>query len=503
VFFMPVSLCHPVRSAEVVSAPATGEKGVAMADELHYLSATEAIAQFEARTLSPLELMRAVIARAERVEPEINAFATTFFERALEQARRAEDRYARPSRRRRPLEGIPLAVKDESAIAGQPAASGSLILRDHVDTRTSPSIERLLRAGAIVHARSTAPEFSCATVTHSRLRGVTRNPWNLEYTPGGSSGGSAASLAAGTTTLASGSDIAGSIRIPASCCGVVGFKPPYGRVPEDPPFNLDSYNHEGPLARTVADCALMENLMAGPHPRDIATLRPKLRIPPKLGGVDGWRIACSLDFGYVEVDPEVRENTRAALEVFRTLGCRVEEVELGWTPVTLDAALSHLGQLFGNWILHEHGGRLAEMSSYTRSFAEFARTTTAADELVALNVAGEMYAGLAPILERFDVLVCPTTAIAAVPADYDPARGGLRINGVEVEPILGWVMTYPFNMLSRCPVMSVPSGRARNGVPTGIQIVGRTYDDVRVFRAAAAFERASGWLDAPGRRPSL
>ena len=212
-----------------------------MGDELHYLSASAAIARFRARELSPVELMQAVIERAEQVEPRINAFTDTHFERALEQARRAEARYAKPAGRPRSLEGIPVAVKDEAAIAGQRTTSGSLILRDHVDTETSPVVERLLRAGAIVHARSTAPEFSCATFTHSRLWGVTRNPWHLDYTPGGSSGGSAAALAAGTATLATGSDIAGSIRIPASCCGVVGFKPPYGRVPEEPPYGFDFY----------------------------------------------------------------------------------------------------------------------------------------------------------------------------------------------------------------------------------------------------------------------
>jgi aspartyl-tRNA(Asn)/glutamyl-tRNA(Gln) amidotransferase subunit A len=188
--------------------------------ELASLSATEAIAHFEARTLSPVELVRAVIERTGKVGPAINAFTETFFEQALVQARQAEERYARGEAR--PLEGVPLAVKDEGGIAGLPVANGSLLLRDEIETKTAPTIERLLDAGAIVHARTTCPEFCCTTVTHSRLSGVTRNPWNLAYTPGGSSGGSAAALAAGTTTLATGSDIAGSIRIPAACCGVVG-----------------------------------------------------------------------------------------------------------------------------------------------------------------------------------------------------------------------------------------------------------------------------------------
>jgi len=474
-----------------------------MADDLHYLSASDAIARFEARQLSPVELVQAVIQRAERVEPKINAFTVTHFERALEQAREAEGRYGKRGSAPRPLEGLPLAIKDESSVEGDRTTQGSLIYQDRIDARSAICNERLLGAGAIVHARSAAPEFSCAAVTHSRLWGVTRNPWSLEHTPGGSSGGSAASLAAGSATLASGSDIAGSIRIPAACCGVVGFKPPYGRVPEESPYSFDFYCHEGPLARTVSDCALMENVMAGPHPHDVTSLRPKLSIPDELPGIAGWRIAWSPDLGYCEVDADVAENTREALDVFRSLGCRVEEVDLGWTWATLNAAMSHLGHLFGRLLARELPRYGDQMTNYARAFAEFGQTTDGDEFLDAMAFAGEMYRTLGPILEEHEVLICPTNALAAVPADHDSTLSEVRINGMAVDPMLGWVMTYPFNMLSRCPVMSVPSGRDRNGVPTGIQIVGRTYDDVSVFRAAAAYERERGWLDTPGRRPEL
>jgi amidase len=468
--------------------------------QLPELSATEAIAHFEARTLSPVELIRAVIERAEKAEPAINAFAETLFEPALEQAHEAERRYARGEAR--PLEGVPLAVKDEAAIAGHRTTNGSLLRRDHVDAKSSPCIERLLDAGAIVHARTTCPEFCCTTVTHSRLWGVTRNPWNLAYTPGGSSGGSAAALAAGTTTLATGSDIAGSIRIPAACCGVVGFKPPYGRVPQDPPYNLDSYCHEGPLARRVLDCARMQNVLAGPHPNDIASLRPKLEVPAELGDLRGWRIAYSIDLGYFEVDAEVVRATEAALDVFRGLGCQVEEIALPWTDAIRISAWTHLKHLFGTDVARnlEAGGEL--MTPYARAFAEEASGSTADAFLDATTVAGEMYQPLATALERCNVFVCPTNALAAVPADLDPTSTELRINGTSVDPVLGWVMTYPFNMLSRCPVMSVPSGRAETGVPTGIQIVGRSFDDVSVFRAAEAYEKAVGGFVMPSLEQS-
>ena len=475
-----------------------------MADtDLCYLSAVEAVKRFKAATLSPVELMQAVIARAESVEPTINAFPMTYFERALEQARVAETRYMKTDGRLRALEGIPVAIKDETAIKGERTTYASLIFRDNVDTKDSGVIERLKRAGAIFHARSAAPEFACAAICHSKLWGVTRNPWNPEYTPGGSSGGAAASLAAGTTTLANGSDIGGSIRIPASACGVVGFKPPHGRNPEDVPFNLDLYSHSGPLARTVADCRLMQNILSGPHPKDIATLRPKLRIPEKLGDIKGWRIATSIDLGYFEVDPEVVRNTEAALEVFRELGAVVEPVDLGWTPACLTAAMNHLGHLFGAWIGQYLSRHRHELTDYARDFAVFAQTTTAADFMGAMEHAGKMYETLGPILEKYRLLICPTLAVPAVKAEHDPTDPEFRINGAKVDAMLGWCMTYPFNTMSRCPVMSLPSGRASTGVPTGIQVVGRTYDDVSVFRAASAYERARPWLDTPERRPKL
>jgi amidase len=247
----------------------------------------------------------------------------------------------------------------------------------------------------------------------------------------------------------------------------------------------------------------MENVIAGPHPKDIVSLRPKLRVPSELKDIRGWRIAYSIDLGYCEVDAEVAENTESALEVFRGLGCSVEEVDLGWTWATLSAAMNHLGHLFGTLVSSELGRHRLLMTNYAREFGEFARTTSADDFLDAMNVAGEMYERLGPMLEKFDVFICPTTALAAVAADHDSTVSGVQINGVDVDPMLGWVMTYPFNMMSRCPVMSVPSGRVRTGVPSGIQIVGRSYDDVRVFRAAAAYEKARGWLDTPANRPAL
>lgn len=471
--------------------------------DLCYLSATEALAAFKARTLSPVELMRALIARAEAVEPTLNAFPMTYYERALDQARAAEARYMKTDGRPRPLEGIAVAIKDETELKGEITTGGSLIYKDHRDTADAYIVERLRRAGAIFHARSAAPEFACAAVTHSRLWGVTRNPWNPAFTPGGSSGGAGASLAAGTTTLANGSDIGGSIRIPASACGVVGFKPPYGRVPQRGPFAFDYYCHDGPLARTVADCRLFENLIAGPHPKDIVSLKPKLRIPENLGGIEGWKIAYSLDLDYFQVDPEVRANTDATLQVFRDLGASVEPVELGWTLAAQSAALNHLGAIFGAFIKGNLRYRRFDMTDYARGFAEFSQTITTDELFASMSVAAQMAESLGPVLAKYHLLVCPTLAVPAVAADHDPFMRGFEIDGRPVDPYLGWCMTYPFNTMSRCPVMALPSGFAASGVPTGIQLVGRSYDDVGVFRAAAAYEAAAPVLDWKTRRPNL
>ncbi|RWP22301.1 MAG: amidase [Mesorhizobium sp.] len=472
--------------------------------DLCYLPASEALRRFRDRTLSPVEIVEAQLQRIEETSGTINATSFVYAEEALDAARDAERRYAMTDGRLRPLEGIATAIKDESNIAGKITTYGSLIYKDNVAQTTSTVVQRLLDAGAVVHSRTTTPEFSCEGVTHSRLWGVTRNPWNLDYTPGGSSGGSGAALAAGLTTIANGSDIGGSIRIPASACGVVGFKPPYGRNPSSAPFNLDQYNHPGPMTRSVEDCLLMQNVMCGPDPLDIASLRPKLTMVADRSGIKGWKIAYSLDLGYFELDDEVRRNTLAALDVFRSLGATVEEVDLGWTKESERAAIGHLRTIFGSWLAEYLDGTRGELlTGYARHFAEGARESTCQDFLKSMFTAGGMYASLGPLLESHNVFICPTLAVPAVAADHDPSKDRVTINGKDVHPSVGWPMTYPFNMLSRCPVLSVPSGRASTGVPTGIQIVGPTYCDEAVFTAGLAYEEAiGGWYTGVHDRPA-
>lgn len=475
-----------------------------MADQdLCYLPAHEALARFRAKTLSPVELMQAVIARAEAVQEQVKAFTYTHFDEAMDLARKAEAKYAR-GQRTRALEGLPIGIKDENNIKGKPTSSGSLILKDYVAEDTSVNNQRILAAGGIVHARTATPEFSAAGTCWSRIWGVTRNPWNPEFTPGGSSGGSAASLAAGTSPLAMGSDIGGSIRIPASACGVVGYKPPYGRNVDDPPFNLDFFCHTGPLARTVKDAALLQNVITGPHPSDIASLRPKLTIPLEAKPITGWKIAYSMDLGMFEVDPEVRANTETALQVFRDLGATVTEVKTGWGPEVMEACLAYLTHIFGGYISGLLDDHADEMTTYVRAFAEKGRSSTAQTYVQALEVIAAAYPPIGAILDAHDILICPTLGIPAPSATFDNTTDKMIINNKEVGPELGWAMTTPFNMLSRLPVLAVPSGRASNGVPTGIQIIGRSYCDRDVFRAGMAYEAAlGGWYGSADKRPRL
>ena len=470
--------------------------------DLLYLTATESLARFSDKSLSPVELLDAQIAKAEITKGTINAFTFTHFDEAREAAQASEARWAKNE----PvgcLDGLPVAVKDESFIAGKPTSNGTMIMKNFIAGHTSPTNQQILSEGAIVHARTATPEYSCAGYTWSRLWGITRNPWNPEFTPGGSSGGSAASLALGTSSLATGSDIGGSIRIPASCCGLVGYKPPYGRNPDDFPFNLDFYCHNGPLARSVDDTILLQNVMSGQHPSDIASL-PKMYLPSEYSDIRGWKVALSMDLGSFQISDEVRKNTLDAAETFRDLGATVDEVEIGWGPEVPKACLTYLTHLFGGFLSQELTDHADEMTSYCRTFAENSLSSTKQDFLRSLKVAGEAYMKLGPLLQDYDCLICPTNAVPAVRADFDQSKEVLMIEGVEVQPMLGWVLTTPFNMMSRCPVLSVPTGYSESGVPTGLQIVAPAYRDEVVFNVAKAYEAAiGGWFGTVDDRPSL
>jgi len=466
--------------------------------DLCYMTATEALAQFKSKKLSPVELLKALIARSQAVNPKINAFTYTFYDRALEQAKKAEARYMKG--RPRPLEGIPVAIKDFHAVKGEITTLGSKALKDFRPDNTAPTIERLFAAGCIMHCRTTTPEFAHAGTTHSPLWGITRNPWNLDYGPGGSSGGAGAALAAGMTTIADGTDGGGSIRIPSSANGIFGYKPPFGRNPLDREHPLETLAHYGPMARSVADAALMQNVMSGPHPADMCTVREKVVIPETLEGIKGWKVALSMDLGYYEVDSEVQKNTREAAKVFKSLGCKVEEVNVGWNYGTLDAWTTHWEGLFAALCGDLLPRWQYEMDPFVVKLLERGMRLSAVRLYRCNLVRGEMYKTLAPILDQYNILICPTLAVPAVKADHKNDDPDFTINGKKISAYIQWAMTYPFNLMSQCPVASIPSGFASSGVPTGLQIVAKTFDDLSVFRAAAAFEGARPWR---AQRPQL
>ncbi|VAW00015.1 Aspartyl-tRNA(Asn) amidotransferase subunit A @ Glutamyl-tRNA(Gln) amidotransferase subunit A [hydrothermal vent metagenome] len=469
--------------------------------DLCYLTAEQAIKGFKSRQISPVDVMKAVIAQCESVNPKLNAITYSYFDRALEQARKAEKCYSTSGKTPRPLEGVPLAIKDLHPVKDEITTWGSKIFEGVPADYSLPIVERLLDAGAILHIRTTTPEFAHTGHTHSPLWGATHNPWNLEYNSGGSSGGSAAAVAAGMTILADGDDGGGSIRIPSSACGVFGFKPPFGRNPGCLlPTNLDWILHLGPITRSVGDAILMQNVMCGPHPDDIVTLKPKLEVPQDLGDISGWKVAFSMDLGYFEVDKEVQKNTLEAIEVFRSLGCTVEEVDVGWDNGAYDAWITHWEGLFAS-VAGQHIPRWQyEMDPFVRQMLQRGMNHSYTRVKQTEFVRAEMYKKLSPIMQEYQILLCPTTAVPSVPLWNRCDNPDFKINGKPVDAMIQWCMTYPFNLLSQCPVASVPSGFAKSGVPTGLQIVGRTYDDVSVFQAAKAYEAANPWL---GIRPNL
>jgi Asp-tRNA(Asn)/Glu-tRNA(Gln) amidotransferase A subunit family amidase len=473
-----------------------------MSDALHYLSATDALQKFRKRELSPVELMQAVIAQSEIWESHINAFSHTFFEQALEEAKASEARYAK-GEPMGDLDGLPVGMKDEIEVKGQPVTEGSLLYENRMGEEDAVLAARLRAAGAIFHARTTCPEFCSLFNTQTRLFGVTRNPWNTDVTPGGSSGGSGAALAAGTATLATGSDIGGSIRFPASQSGLVGFKPPFGRVPETiEPFNLEVYCANGPMARTVADTALMQNVMSGSHPEDAASTLPKVDIPLSFDDdLKGTRIAFTMDFDYLDIDDDIVRNTQDAVERLRSLGAEVVEVNLDFPDGIEQAYNAHMDPFFSVMIankIEEFGDQMCDYNVKLTKDA-MARLEDKEAFYKGAVVESQMYAKFGRLMTEFDALVCPTVMSNKLTAGFNPAVDDYVVNGKVQDFDLKMSTCHIFNMMGRCPAISVPSGIGDNGVPTGLHIISKAYDDIAVFRIAAAFEKT--W-EQPFRPPA-
>ncbi|HXP78120.1 MAG TPA: amidase [Stellaceae bacterium] len=349
-------------------------------------------------------------------------------------------------------------------------------------------VERLIGAGAIIIGKTTTPEFAYSSFTASPLWGMTRNPRNPTRTSGGSSGSSAVAVATGCVSLAEGTDMGGSVRIPASFCGIAGLKPSLGRIPMDIlPTVFDSISHFGPLARTVDDAALFLGVTQGPDDRDIQSL-PDLQVPvPVPRGVRGLRLALSIDLGYYRVDAEVAGRVREAAQALAGAGAGavVEDVELGWSREVNDAWGRYwdvfLAACFGDYLAeHRNGMDLRVVELIERGFA-----TSTVDFKRLEEVRTRQWQSLTAVFRGYDALLCPTMArpapsIDLQDGDFDRTDCDGRYDGLD--------MTCPFNFVSQCPALSVPAGTTRDGLPIGLQVIGRRFADVSVLRIGATLE---------------
>jgi aspartyl-tRNA(Asn)/glutamyl-tRNA(Gln) amidotransferase subunit A len=470
-----------------------------MDSELCFAPATELRKKIAAKEVSVIELTEMFYQRIEEFNPKLNAYLALCPDQALADARQAQEAVQR-GEPLGPLHGIPISIKDLELTRGIPTTLGSVVFRDRVPDFDSVVVERVRQAGAIILGKTNTPEFGQSGTTENKLGDACRNPWNLERTPGGSSGGAAAAPASGLCTLATGSDGGGSIRIPASFSGVFGIKPSQGRVPRYGGYGRPAANHfsqSGPMSRTVGDTALLLQVLAGPDPRDPTSMR---ETPPDFmanldGGVRGWRIAWSADLGYAGVDPEVVQITEKAARVFEELGAVVEEAGLILEdpfPAFFDVFTTATYTSYGHLLKEQR----EDLTSYVRGSLEHAAVLTAADLSRALLRVDQLRRQMEVFFDKYDLLLTPTMAVPAFPIGHRPTI----INGKEVDPFWGYLpFTFPINMSGQT-ASSVPCGFSADGMPIGLHLVGPRGAEARVLQASAAFEEAHPWNQ---RRPPV
>jgi len=460
--------------------------------DLTVFAASELRLMYASGAVSPVEAMEDLLDRLGRLDPGLSAFVTVVGERALSEARRAEELLRDQDRAATlPLLGVPVSVKDLTPTKGIRTTRGSLLRKDWVPDFDAPMVERIKRAGGIVFGKTNTSEDGWKGATGNRLVGPTRNPWRNDLTSGGSSGGAAAAVAAGIGPLATGTDGAGSIRIPAAFCGVVGLKPSFGRVPYYP-ISPENLSHAGPIARTVADAALMLDVIAGPDPRDPMSLdAPEGSYLEALDGPrEPLRVAWAPTLGYARTDAAVERVARETVGAFEEGGYLVEEVDPPFDdpyPIVCDIMAGAEAGAFrdnfrevrdlldpGHAEVVEHGLRLS-----------------AADLARAESDRAAFYDAARRFMEGYDLLVTPTMPAA-------PFDAGLDFPPGFAEDPAGWLawtpFTYPFNLTGQ-PAISAPAGFA-DGLPIGLPIVGRWRSDAVVLKAAHLFEQARPWQDA-------
>jgi aspartyl-tRNA(Asn)/glutamyl-tRNA(Gln) amidotransferase subunit A len=472
-------------------------------ESIAYLSASELRDRYQTKALSPVEVTRAILDRIDRLNPVLNAFTVVTAELALEQAHAAERAYAAGDAP--PLAGIPISIKDLTPTRGIRTARGSLLNPDWVPDEDAPVVERLYAAGAVMLGKTNTPELGWKGDSGNRVFGPSFNPWDLTKTPGGSSGGAAAAVAAGLGPLAQGSDGAGSIRIPAAFCGIFGFKQSFGLIPQYPPSAVGDLSHLGPMTRTVRDAAMMLNVMAGADGRDRLSWSSGIDYTRDLdAGVRGLRVAWSPTLGYAQVANDVLESAERAAMAFRELGCEVEQVD----PIIRDPG-NIVDVMWSGSMAGYFAGRLDDVRALLDpgllEVIDRAASLSAADMAHALQQRNTYYTGMRQFmdLQRFDLLLTPTLPVTAFTAGLDEPDGWQRST---LAPLDWTPFTFPFNLTGQ-PAATVPCGLDQNGLPIGLQIVGRWRDDNTVLRAAAAFESLMPWaqlrppLDLPDDPP--
>jgi aspartyl-tRNA(Asn)/glutamyl-tRNA(Gln) amidotransferase subunit A len=470
------------------------QTGGSVSESFAYLSASELIEGYCTRQFSPVEVARATLERIDRLNPTLNAYTVTTPERALEQAGEAERTYADGTAG--PLAGVPVSIKDLTPTRGIRTARGSLVDPDWVPEHNAPIVERVYAAGAVMLGKTNTPELGWKGDSGNRVFGPSFNPWHLERTPGGSSGGAAAAVAAGLGPLAQGSDGAGSIRIPAAFCGIFGHKPSFGLVPQYPPSAVGDLSHLGPMTRTVRDAALMLNAIAGADPRDRLSWSSGLDYTQGLeSGVRGLRFAWSPTLGYANVDVDVLESTERAAMIFRELGADVVAADPGLPdPAPL------LDVMWSTAMAGYFAGRLDDVRDLLDqgllAVIERANAITGTELAHVLQQRNGYYTGMRQFMQDFDLLLTPTLPGTAFTAGLDEPDGWQRTT---MSPLDWTPFTFPFNLTGQ-PAATAPCGFDREGLPIGLQIVGRWRDDRTVLRAAAAFEGAAPWA---GVRPPV
>jgi len=461
--------------------------------DIAYTSAVSLLGLYRSKALSPVEVTLILFDRLNALEPELNAFCIRDHEGAAAAARQSEQRWQR-GEAIGGLDGVPVTIKDLMLMRGFPTLRGSRLVDPDQDwSEDAPAVARLREAGAVIIGKTTTPEFGWKALGDSPLTGVTRNPWDLSRTPGGSSAGAAAACAAGIGPLHLGSDGAGSIRIPCAFTGVFGFKPSFGRVPAYPLSAMGLLAHIGPMARTVADAALMLTVLSGPDHRDPYALPPedKNYLDGLESGVRGWRIAYSPTLGYARVDPEIAVAVSDAVRQFETLGAVVEEVEAIF-PSPRAALFTLWAAGAANLLGVYPSERRALVDRGLLATAAEGERISAVDYLRADLVRTALGHQMAEFHQKFDLLLTPTMPVPALPVGQDLNDPATERHWIDWSPF-----TYPFNM-TRQPAASIPCGLTRAGLPIGLQIVGPLYADARVLRAARAFETTQ-----PERRPPL